>query len=145
VLARLEHPVSEQEQDHSMSSFANGVACALAWFVVLMQAGFGALEMFAPRWVFERVFDNYFRTRENPVWYETEKLARNMGLYNWFLALGLLLSLAGCLGGPPTSRFFFLCVAVAGIFGLFSVGPSRAFIAQLVLGLAAFVLFLFRY
>jgi uncharacterized membrane protein len=128
-----------------MSSWTNGAACVLAWLVVAMQALFGALEIFAPRWVFDRVFADYFRTRDAPVWFETEKLARNMGLYNWFLALGLLLSLVGHLGGRSTSQFFFLCVAVAGVFGVFSVGPSKAFIAQLVLGLAASVLFLFRH
>ena len=135
-----------------MSSGTNSAACVLAWFtcalawvVVVMQAGFGALEMFAPRWVFDRVFPGYFRTRDNPVWFDTEKLAGNMGLYNWFLALGLLLTLVGKLGGAPNSWFFLLCVAVAGIFGVFSVGPSKAFIAQLGLGLVTLVLVLLRF
>ena len=127
-----------------MSSLTNGAACLVAWLVVGMQVLGGALEMFAPRWVFDRVFSDYFRTRNSPVWFDTEKLARNMGLYNWFLGLGLLLSLVGCVGGVASSKFFFLCVAVAGVFGLFSVGPSIAFIGQLVLGLAVFVLFLVR-
>jgi len=127
-----------------MSTWTNGLACFLAWLVVAMQALFGALEMFAPRWVFDRVFDDYFRTRTAPVWFETEKVARNMGLYNWFLALGLLLSLVGQLGCTSTSRFFLGCVAVAGAFGVVSVGPSGAFLAQLSLGLVAFVLFFFR-
>jgi putative membrane protein len=126
----------------SKMAWANNIACALAWLVVTMQIGFGALEMFAPRWVFDRVFPSYANTRAAPVWIETEKLTRNMGLYNWFLALGLLLSLAGHLDGVPTSRFFLLCVAVAGAFGLFSVSRSKAFLAQLGLGLLTFVLFL---
>jgi uncharacterized membrane protein len=42
---------------------------------------------------------------------------------NWFLALGLLLSLKERLGDGSTSHFFLSCVAVAGFFGLFSVGP----------------------
>src|SRR5258708_4211185 len=122
-----------------MSSWITGVAYLLAGFVVAIQTGFGALEIFSPRFVFDRGFVTYYDTRTAAVWLETEKLARNMGLYNWFLASGLLLSLTGQLGGVPTSRFFLLCVAVAGVFGLFSVGPSKAFVAQLVLGLAAFV------
>jgi hypothetical protein len=36
-------------------AWANSVAHVLAWLVVAMQVGFGALEMFAPRWVFDRV------------------------------------------------------------------------------------------
>jgi putative membrane protein len=125
-------------------AWANSAACVLAWLVVAMQVGFGALEMFAPRWVFDRVFAAYYDTRAAPVWIETEKLARNMGLYNWFLALGLLLSLVGQLGGVPTSQFFLLCVAVAGAFGLFSVSWSTAFLVQLGLGVVTFVLLLWR-
>jgi uncharacterized membrane protein len=123
-----------------MSGWIDSVAYVLAWLVVAMQAAFGALEMFAPRWVFGRVFVTYADTSGVSVWAETERLARNMGLYNWFLALGLLLSLVGWLGSVPTTQFFLLCVAVAGVFGLFSVGLSKAFGAQLILGLAAFVL-----
>ena len=112
----------------------------LAWSVVAMQTGFGAMEIFAPRFVFDRVFITYSATSAAPVWIETEKLARNMGLYNWFLAFGLLLSLVGRLGGAPTSQFFLLCVGVAGAFGLFSVSLSMAFGAQLVLGLMTVLL-----
>ena len=115
----------------------------LAWLAVAMQALFGAFEIFAPRTVFDAVFPTYYDTSSAPTWVETEKLARNMGLYNWFLALGLLLSLTGCLGFPPISQFFLFCVGVAGVFGLFSVGHSMAFWAQMVLGLVPFLL-LFR-
>jgi uncharacterized membrane protein len=63
-----------------------------------------------------------------------------MGLYNWFLALGLSLTLLGHLGFLRLGQFFVLCVALAGAFGLFSVGPKAAFGLQLGLGLLAFVL-----
>jgi putative membrane protein len=127
-----------------MLAWTNSAARVLAWLVVAMQTGFGMLEMFAPRWVFDRVFVTYRTTSTAPVWVETEKLAHNMGLYNWFLALGLLLSLMGRLGGVPTSQFFLLCVVVAGAFGLFSVGLSTAFSVQLTLGLLTSALFLKR-
>ena len=123
-------------------STVNIIAYAPAWFTVLIQLLFGAAEMFNARRVFEGAFpDTYRQNATSPVWAETEKLARNMGLYNWFLALGLLLSLIGWLGDARTSLFFLLCVAVAGVFGLLSVRLSIAFWAQLLLGLAAFVLF----
>ena len=102
---------------------------ALAWFVVAMQFAFGAAEVFEPRFVFDRVLETYAATNEDPIWSETEKLARNMGLYNWFLAAGLLFTLTNGLGGLPTARFFLLCVTVAGAFGLISVGSSVAFVA----------------
>jgi putative membrane protein len=128
-----------------MSFGANRIAGVLAWVVVAMQAGFGALEMFAPQHVFHLVFaSSYDTTSGSPIWVETGKLARNMGLYNWFLAVGLLLSQTGRLGGAPITQFFLLCVAVAGAFGLLSVGPQIAFGAQLGLGLLTFVLFLRR-
>jgi putative membrane protein len=126
-----------------MSSWTIEVSYWLAWFVVAIQTAFGALEIFSPRFVFDRVFVTYYDTRTAPVWHQTEKLARNMGLYNWFLALGLLLSLTGRVGGVPTAQFFLSCVAVAGVFGLFSVGPSKAFVAQLVLGLMTLLLSLY--
>jgi uncharacterized membrane protein len=124
------------------------------WFavaVVVIQALAGAAEMFNPPWVFHRVLPNYRLPRYHEpsadlVWAETGKLARNMGLYNWFLALGLLLSLSGRLGGAPTSQFFLLCVAVAGAFGLLSVSRSwpfaLGFILQLGFGLLTIVSFL---
>ena len=119
-----------------MSGWAYGVA----WLVVGIQVLFGALEIFAPRWVFDRVFPRYYDTRTAPTWVETEQLTRNMGLYNWFLALGLSLTLMGHLGFLRLGQFFVLCVALAGAFGLISVGPKVAFGLQLGLGLLAFVL-----
>jgi len=123
-------------------TWTHNAAYILAWLTVVMQVAFGALEMFAPRWVFGRVFGSYYETRSSPVWSETEKLARNMGLYNWFLALGLMLSVLGHLGGILSSQFFLGCVAMAGAFGLLSVSWSKAFFSQTVLGILAFLLFL---
>lgn len=44
-------------------------------------------------------------------------LAANQGLYNGFLAAGLLWGLALGAGGFPITVFFLACVVVAGIFG----------------------------
>jgi uncharacterized membrane protein len=118
----------------------SGSAFWLALITVLLQLGFGALEIFCPRWVFDQVFPSYYDTQNSPVWSETEKLARNMGLYNWFLAVGLLASLWWGMGGASTAQFFLSCVAVAGVFGLLSVGWSRAFVAQLIFGIVPLVL-----
>jgi uncharacterized membrane protein len=83
--------------------------------------------------------DRYRNTRD-PIWLETEKIVRNLGLYNWFLAIGLFLCVAGVFGGLPSSWFFSLCVAVAGAFAMVTVGYHWTFMAQLGFGLAAFVL-----
>ncbi len=64
-------------------------------------------------------------------------LAMNQGLYNGFLAAGLLWSLWAQSPRPALQlRMFFLgCVALAGIFGGWTVGPT-VFLAQ---GLPALV------
>jgi len=46
---------------------------------------------------------------------ETKTLAANQGLYNGFLAAGLIWSLLGA--GEAVAVFFLSCVVVAGIFG----------------------------
>ena len=77
-----------------MSPPPGSAAFWFACFVVPIQIGFGALEMFGPRRVLKLVFGTYEATSRDPVWSETVKVALNMGLYNWFLALGLALSLS---------------------------------------------------
>ena len=50
----------------------------------------------------------------------TAKLAANQGLYNGFLAAGLLWGLSGFRLGPagtPVVLFFLACVLVAGLYG----------------------------
>ena len=55
---------------------------------------------------------------------QTATLAANQGLYNGFLAAGLIWAL---LAGEPLHRpvgtFFLVCVAVAGVFGAATVSP----------------------
>lgn len=116
------------------------VTFAVVAFLAFIQAVFGAFEVFAPDITLYRVLQDRYRNPRDPIWFETEAIVRNLGLYNWFLAAGLILCLAGNLGGLPSSWFFSLCVAVAGVFALATVGYSTAFILQLVVGLAAVVL-----
>ena len=123
-----------------MSISINCLAVTLASLVVLMQVVFGALELFAPHRTFNLVFASSHDNSADPLWFQTGQLARNMGLYNWFIALGLLLSLTGPLGGASAS-FFLLCVGAAGAYGLFSVSRFWAFWAQLALGLATCAVF----
>ena len=70
---------------------------------------------------------------------QTATLAANQGLYNGFLAAGLVWAL---LAGEPLHRplgtFFLVCVAVAGIFGAATVS-SRILVVQTLPALAALV------
>jgi putative membrane protein len=65
---------------------------------------------------------------------ETAALAANQGLYNGFLAAGLLWSLFGA--GPTVATFFLACVVTAGCFGALTVN-RRIFFLQAVPAIAA--------
>jgi putative membrane protein len=66
-------------------------------------------------------------------------LAANQGLYNGFLAAGLVWGLSLGAAGFGVKVFFLLCVAVAGLYGAATVGRKILFIqtvpAALGLGL----------
>ena len=49
-----------------------------------------------------------------------EALAANQGLYNGFLAAGLIWGLALGASGDPIKIFFLSCIIVAGVFGAFT-------------------------
>lgn len=57
-------------------------------------------------------------------------LAANQGLYNGFLAVGLLWALVsyGVRGGRAILTFFLLCVLVAGIYGGATANPRILFV-----------------
>jgi len=59
---------------------------------------------------------------------QTAVLAANQGLYNGFLAAGLIWGLARKEGGIPVRVFFLVCVIVAGIFGGITAKPSILYV-----------------
>jgi putative membrane protein len=112
-------------------SFAANIVIAL---VALLHVYFLVLEMFLwDKPVGLRVFR---QTREAAA--ASKVLAANQGLYNGFLAAGLVWGLM--LGPDGTSvRVFFLgCVLVAGLYGAATVGRKILFVQALpaALGLA---------
>ena len=70
----------------------------------------------------------------------TKPLAMNQGLYNGFLAAGLLWGLAA---GAHVQIFFLACVVVAGVFGALTASRTILWV-QAVPGLIALVLVLLR-
>ena len=68
-------------------------------------------------------------------------LAANQGLYNGFLAAGLIWGLALGAAGDPVKIFFLVCVIVAGIFGAISVN-RKIFWVQAAPAIAALALLL---
>ncbi len=67
----------------------------------------------------------------------TRVLAANQGLYNGFLAAGIIAGLV--LAQPVLVTFSLLCVVVAGAYGAYSVSP-RIFYVQAVPAIAALLL-----
>ena len=59
---------------------------------------------------------------------ESKTLAANQGLYNGFLAAGLIWGIWLGEAGDPIKIFFLLCVAVAGVFGAVTVGRKVLFV-----------------
>lgn len=113
----------------------HAIAIALTALVALLHLYFLVLEMFLwTRPLGLRTFRNTPEKAET-----TKVLAANQGLYNGFLAAGLLYglatrSLAFCL-------FFLGCVVVAGLYGAWSVNKRIFFVQALpaILAIVAWV------
>ena len=72
---------------------------------------------------------------------ESKALAANQGLYNGFLAAGLVWSLLLGDAGTAVAVFFLGCVIVAGVFGAATVSPKILWVQALPAAVAlAFVL-----
>lgn len=72
---------------------------------------------------------------------DTKVLASNQGLYNGFLAAGLLFSLFT--KDIKTAIFFLICVIIAGIYGAYSTKQTKLFYIQAapaMIALASFLL-----
>ncbi len=72
----------------------------------------------------------------------TKVLAANQGLYNGFLAAGLLWSLSLGAPGAQVQVFFLLCVMVAGIYGAATVSKRILYIQAAPAALALVLRFL---
>jgi putative membrane protein len=98
------------------------IALLLVAIVMLIQMGFLALEMFL--WT-EEVSHRIFET--TPEFAKASKvLAANHGLYEGFLAAGLLWGLVS--GRRDLRVFFLLCVVVAGVYGGLTANMSILYV-----------------
>ncbi|GAB3742791.1 DUF1304 domain-containing protein [Hymenobacter agri] len=110
------------------------LAQLLIGFVALLHLYILWLEMFA--WTTRG--PKTFRSLRPELFEPTKVLAANQGLYNGFLAAGLVWALL--IADPAWQRnvasFFLGCVAVAGIYGAATAGP-RILLVQTVPALLA--------
>ena len=68
---------------------------------------------------------------------ETKVLAANQGLYNGFLAAGLLFSIIQ--KDITIAVFFLICVTIAGIYGAYSTKQIKLFYVQAVPAIIALI------
>lgn len=72
----------------------------------------------------------------------TKVLAANQGLYNGFLAAGLLWGLSLGEAGYSIQMFFLACVIVAGVYGAVTVGRKILFIQAMPAAIGSLLLVL---
>jgi putative membrane protein len=75
---------------------------------------------------------------------QTAVLAANQGLYNGFLAAGLIWGLTRKDDGVAIQVFFLICVIIAGVFGAVTAKPSILFVQAMPALIALVVVLLAR-
>ena len=112
------------------------IALGLIVLVALLHLYFLVLEMFL--WTRPLGLKTFRNTPEKAA--ATRVLAANQGLYNGFLAAGLLY--AAVTGSREFALFFLACVVVAGAYGAYSVNKRIFFVQALpaIAGLLALFL-----
>ena len=112
----------------------NVIVNIITGVVAMLHIGFLALEMFL--WDKPAGRNAFHTTEEFAI--QSKTLAANQGLYNGFLAAGLIW---GLFAGDPVKIFFLSCVIIAGIFGAFTVS-KRIFYIQALPALIGLVILL---
>jgi len=107
-------------------------------FVALLHVGFLILEMFLWTKPFGR--KTFGMTEEYAQ--ASASLAANQGLYNGFLAAGLVWGLLT--GDFATKAFFLICVLIAGVYGGFTAKRSILYLQALPGLLGLILLYLSR-
>lgn len=118
-----------------MTTLAN-IAVAV---VALLHVYFLVLEMFL--WDKPRGLRTFGLTPEFAA--ASKSLAANQGLYNGFLAAGLIWGLALGANGGPVKIFFLGCVIVAGVFGAFTANLKILWVQALPGAIALALVLLF--
>lgn len=116
------------------------VSITLAIVVALIHLYIVWLEMFA----WETRGPKIFRSLPREMFEPTRGMAANQGLYNGFLAAGLIWSLViqNVVWQSHVALFFFICVAVAGIYGAATVARRALYVQTVpaVLGIVSLML-----
>ena len=114
------------------------LAAALVGLIALLHGYILVLEMFL--WTTPRAMKAFGTTPEFAA--TTRDMAGNQGLYNGFLAAGLIWGLVT--GSAAIQLFFLACVAVAGLYGAATANRRILFIQTVPAALAALAVLLAR-
>lgn len=100
----------------------SAISLILIGLIAALHVGILWFEMFA----WETRGPKVFRRLQPELFAPTKAMAANQGLYNGFLAAGLIWSLliADPVWARHVARFFLGCVLVAGVYGAWSI-PAR--------------------
>ncbi|MFT2720839.1 DUF1304 domain-containing protein [Deinococcus sp. A31D244] len=116
----------------------NLIAAILVGLIALLHVYILVLEMFL--WTTPRAMKAFGTTPEFAA--QTRALAANQGLYNGFLAAGLIWGLIT--GSAAIQLFFLACVGVAGLYGAATANRRILFIQTVPAVLAALAVLLAR-
>lgn len=118
----------------------NAIANALVALVAALHVYFLVLEMFL--WTRPLGLKTFRNSIEKAT--DSAVLAANQGLYNGFLAAGLVWGLVQGVPGfaLQTKTFFLLCVIVAGIYGAATVSRSILYVQAAPAAVALILLWL---
>lgn len=113
---------------------------ALIGLIALLHLYFLWFEMFAWTTKGRKIFKNFPSELFEP----TKSMAANQGLYNGFLAAGLIwtLFITDPVWKNYIALFFLGCVAIAGIFGALTVGRKIFFVQGLPALIAILLIFM---
>lgn len=103
-------------------------------FVALEHFYFMILEMFL--WTTKKGIKT-FGLKSKEFAQDTRVLAANQGLYNGFLAAGLVFSIIT--NDKKIAIFFLICVTIAGIYGSYSTKQIKLFLVQGVPAIIALI------
>ena len=112
----------------------SAIAQVLVALIALLHAYFLVLEMFL--WTKPAGRRAFGTTQEQAE--QSKALAMNQGLYNGFLAAGLLWGLTLGTAGRGVVIFFLVCVIVAGVFGA-ATASKKILYVQALPGMVALV------
>jgi len=106
----------------------------LVALVAFLHLYFMILEMFF--WTKPKGLKTFGLTKEFAE--ESKVLAANQGLYNGFLAVGLIWSIIS--KSTEVTVFFLCCVIIAGVFGAYSTKKIKLFYIQAIPAIFALIL-----